>query len=108
MGYWPERRNACRNECSQWVKSFCQQPTACPVQCEGFVRHQGWCVLQVDCEAHLWQHCPQTVHSFAAFAQQQDAGKGAMPNLLKWQSILVRPCCQLASLFLYIVKKEIA
>lgn len=48
-------------------------------------------VLQADCEAHLWEHCPQTVHSFAAFAQQQEDERGVMPNLLKWQSILVRP-----------------
>ncbi|BDA44478.1 hypothetical protein COCOBI_05-6650 [Coccomyxa sp. Obi] len=46
--------------------------------------------LWADCEAHLWEHCPQTVHGFAAFAQRQEDERGVMPNLLKWQSILVQ------------------
>ena len=48
-------------------------------------------MVQADCEAQLWEHCPQTVHCFAAFAQQQEDEQGVMPNLIKWQSILVRP-----------------
>ena len=44
--------------------------------------------MQNESETYLWEHCPKTVHRFAAFAQRLDDRKG-INIALKWQDILV-------------------
>ena len=44
--------------------------------------------VQNDAEEYLWEHCPRTVHRFAAFAQRLDDKRG-VNAALKWRDIAV-------------------
>ena len=72
--------------CFDWALS---KPPACLLLLGAFIGGQLCKDVQNEAEEFLWEHCPRTVHRFAAFAQRLDDQQG-VSAALKWRNIAVR------------------